>query len=296
MKRILLGAFALVCIAGTALAAPISLPTGVPLYFQFNNLEQVDTSGLNGIVVPGSYNGTNTQGNWGVMNVSSIQNGAISIDHTNISGGPVFWQDDGPGGTQGQIVGIFYGINLTSGTTASGGILDLFWYNAGSDPVTAACLAGGCGPTAATVAEFTGGTFLARLDFTPGIINGDATTTVKSDIDLTGTINGDGHANSFASVDLTDPGPWSNVLNGNWFFVDTNGNGIFGQTGITPTETPDLRFGNTFTLQPAWNGATGIKGFQSNDPARVYTAVPEPGTLVLLGLGLLGLGFCRRRK
>jgi hypothetical protein len=259
-------------------ATPFMPPENQPIYIQFNNLEQV--SGANNIVVPGGYNGANTQGNWGVVNISSIQLGFPSIPHIDIAGGPVIFSDDGPGKTQGQITGIFYGINLTSGTTATGGVLDLYWHAPGSDPVTAACLAGvTCSPNAATVTEFTSGTFLARLFFAPGIIPGDATTTISSTTDP--TISGSGEADSFANVDLSTPGLWTNLLNGDWFFTDQG--------------TRDVRFSNFFNGLPSWNGATGVRGLRSNDPARVFTT-PEPGTLTLLGIGLFGVGLALRRK
>ena len=277
MTKIFLIVAAVLCVAVTALAAPISLPIGQPIYFQFNNLEQVDTTLANSLIIPGGYNGTNTQGNWGVINVSTIQTGAVSVPHLDIGGGPVFWADDGPGGTQGQIVGIFYDIQLTSGTTASGGTLDLYWHDAGSDPITAACLAGGCPPDAATVALFTGGTFLARINFESGIISGDMLTTIQNSTNITVSLSG--KADSFSSVDTTITGPWTNVLNGNWFWVDPNGNGIYGEPG----ETRDVRFSNFYNGLPSWNGpiGSGIQGLRSNDPARVLTAVPFCGDGIL---------------
>lgn len=292
MKKIFLIAAAVLCVAGTALAAPISLPYNQPIYFQFNNLEQVDTSLGNNIIIPGGYNGINTQGNWGVANISSIQNGAVSLPHTDIAGGPVVWFDDGPGGTQGQITGIFYDIQLTSGTTATGGKMDLYWHDAGSDLITAACLAGGCLPDAATVGLFTTGTKLTTFNFASGIINGDPITSIQSNTDL--TVNLSGQSDSFANIDLSLAGPWNNVLNGDWFWVDPDGDGIYGEPG----ETRDVRFSTFFNGQPLWNGpiGSGINGLRSNDPGRVLTQVPEPATLTLLGLGLLGLGFSRRRK
>jgi hypothetical protein len=290
LKRLAMSAVALLCVAGSAAAAPLDLPTGTPLYFQFNNLEQVNAS--NTLVVPGAYAPAAgmTQGNWGVLNISSIQFGAIADPHVDIGGGPVFWSDDGPGGTNGQITGIFYGVQLTGATTASGGVLDLFWSDAGSDTVTNTCLANTgnvCEPNAATVAKFTAGTFLARLNFASGIVPGDPVTTISSSIDPTTIGGGRGSADSFANVDLTAGGSWASVLNGDWF--DTS----FG--------TRDVRFSTFFNGLSSWdgpsNGAPGTvtRGLRSNDPARVVTA-PEPATVALFGLALAGLAARQRRK
>jgi len=292
MKLFAVSSLVVLTFAASALASPIVLPTGAPIYFQYNNLEQVSAG--NNIVVPGSYApATGTQGNWGVLNVSSIQIGGVSIPHTDIGGGPAFFSDDGPGGTQGQVTGIFYGIQTLPGDqTATGGFLDLFWHAPGSDPVTANCLAAvTCGPNAATVAEFTSGTFLARLDFASGIITGNPTVTLQSSTNP--SISTSGEADGFANVDMTDIGPWSAALNGDYFFVNPNGLG-FG----APGNTRDARFSTFYNGQPAWNGpaGSGIFGLRSNDPARVFTSTPEPGTLSLLGLGLLGLGIVSRRK
>jgi hypothetical protein len=292
MKKLAIYMFLLVVLPAFALVtnanALYMLPGNTPVYFQFNNLEQVDQTGANSLSIPGINPLTGTaypgkQGNWGVFNISTIQSGAIATNHQDISGGTPLFSDTISGG---QVHGIFYGINLTTGTTASGGYMDIYYSDNSGNNITSADLNGGAGPTAATVQKFTDGTFLARLDFTPGIIVGDPTTTIKSSVDLTSSLTGQGQADSFASVDTSVVGAWTDVLNGNWFYPD--GNAADG--------TADVRFSNFFNELASWSASGGVLGLRSNDPGRVFTAVPEPSTVLLIGFGLLGLAGVIRRK
>ena len=114
-------------------------------------------------------------------------------------------------------------------------------------------------------------------------------------------LSGSGQADGFANVmDINNDGvinaadgAWAHDINSDWFYVDPNGNGIKGEAG----ETRDIRFSNFYNNLTSWDGAagTGIKGLRSNDPARGFV-VPEPASLALAGIALLGLGLSRRRN
>lgn len=336
-KRVLSIAVAAVLGAGGlgATAAPISLSPG-PLFFQFNNLEQVSVFGSLDPITTIDVDGDGiddtpaTENNWGVFNISSLQNGGISDPaglRNNITGGPVFWSDDGVGGTEGQITGIFYGLAAAPATppaiASTLGWIDIWWTDAGSDTVTAADLTGTGAVTPAIrtganeAGKFTGDlngdgtngdagtTFLGRLAFDSGIIQGDTTTHISGSATPNGLGSFIGFAASYASViDTNDDGvidaldgAWAALFNGDFFRVDDDFDGTFGND---PGETRDFRFDNIYRTQNAWDGLAGdntpIFGLTSNDPGRVFITVPEPASLALAGLGLLAAGFAKRRK
>jgi hypothetical protein len=292
-STVFLAVFAATVLTGaTVMAAPIELPLG-PLFIQYTNNEQFSPS--NSIQTTNAATGApTTEGNWGILQVSSIQRGTAQNPRGSDiqgGGGHVF-NDGGVGGN--QITGIFYGTTiLPDGRTGQGGVIDLYWRDAGSAN-TGADLAAGFDPTRRlNQRTYTGYaeplnpafTFLAQLVYGPGC-DSNPTHNVCT---ATTPGTGDGTAESYQSVNLAAGGVWASILDSNFFTLDANG------LPLDPAQ--DVRTASRFSINgaAAWNGQGDILGLASSDPARLEV-VPEPATLSLVGLGLLGVGFLRNRR
>src|SRR4026208_505368 len=138
-----LAVFAVAVFTGTtAVAAPITLPVG-PLFIQYTNDEQFSiTNSINSTAA--ATGAVTSEGNWGILQISSIVKGTTqNPPGSDIQGGGAsVFSGGGPGAPQSS--GICNGTTIKSptGSSATGGKIDLYWQDVGKAN-TAADLAAG---------------------------------------------------------------------------------------------------------------------------------------------------------
>jgi len=285
-------------LVGTAVtASAFTLAGGYsgPFKMKFSNWDNLILPTPNLPGPPPSYfdnNGDGIEDNYGIIFITEIR----SDDGMNT----LLWSD----GTTGEtLTGMFYGLDTQSwvpdglggiSAQAVGGKMDIYLDTSpGSFDATL-----GVGGYTVPHTEYTGintpadlaagASLFLSLDFVPGIDTANDATLDSSLDSSTAPITGDASfylgVTGGAYADMFDTNGFTPTYTPDGGMATVGSADLFAQNDFVPND------GSTAPIQGDW-------GLLSEDPVRGIAApIPEPSTMMLFGLGLLGLGFVGRKK